>query len=263
MPPSSNLPVLQGHSAAELRDQLEQLVINDLLGPAGGPFEEVDEAQIEERYLVGKLAPRGLVVPQEQSDELAVADDEAVEDGNTDPSTLQGESLYPSAIGLSFTLEPEAGELAVTAHWGWYKREKSEEIRTDKDNPKTVWRRCPMSGRVALKLAEGAIAPMALNPEQPEVVVRGRMRRHTSGLWYVSLFLVNTQTYQKGEGPRGEHWVFQPELVVEAADGRPIFVRQRTTGRGEHLNEARLIEERALAMLYRDEVVLVLRLFHR
>jgi hypothetical protein len=70
----------------------------------------------------------------------------------------------------------------------------------------------------------------------------------------VSLFLVNTQIFQKGEGSRGEHWVFQPELTVEAADGRPIFMRQRLVSRGEHLNEARLIEERALTMLYRDEV---------
>jgi hypothetical protein len=151
-------------------------------------------------------------------------------------------------------LEPEAGELAVSANWGWDKREKSEEIRTEKDNPKTVWCRYPMSGQVDLKLVEGAVTPIPLNPEQPEVVVRGRMRRHSSGLWHGSLFLVNTQAFQKGQGARGEHWVFQPELVVEAVDRRPIFVRQRLASRGEHLSEARLIEERALAMLYRDEV---------
>jgi hypothetical protein len=256
MPLTSNSSILQGRSPAELRNELEQLVVNDLLGPTGGPFEEVDEAQIEERYLVGKLAPRDVVVPQEQSDELAVADDDAGEDGSAEPSTVQGESLYPSAIGLSFTLDAEAHELRITANWGRYKCEKSEDIRTEKDNPKTVWRRYPISGQLDLKLSEGAVAATTLNPQEPDVVVRGRMRRNTHGLWYVSLFLVNNQTYQKGEGLRGEHWVFQPELIVEAVDKRPIFVRRRVASRGEHLSEARLIEERALNMLYRGEVEL-------
>ena len=254
MPPTSSPSVLQGKSPAALRDELEQLVINDLLGPAGGPFEEVDEAQIQERYLVGKLAPRDLAVPQAQSDELAVADHDAPEDGTPEPSTIQGDSLYPSAIGLSFTLDGTASALSVTANWGWYRREKSTEIQTDKGNPRTVWRRYPMSGQVDLKVADGDILATVINQEQPEVVLRGRMRRGPQGLVYCSLFLVNMQTYRKGEGARGEYWILQPELVVESIGRRPVFVRQRLQTNPTHLDEGRLIEERAMGMLYRDEV---------
>jgi hypothetical protein len=248
------LPILQAKSPAALRAELERLVVNDLLGPAGGPFEQVDETQIQERYLVGKLAPRSVAVPQEQSDELAVADDGSGEDGATEPNTLQGDGLYPSAMGLSFTLDGSVAELRVTAHWGWYKREKSEDILTEKGNPKTVWCRTPMSGTVDLSTRAGDLPNTPLNHAQPEVVIRGRMRRSGQGLWHVSLFLVHTQTYRKGEGAKGEPWLFQPELEVEAPDQRPVFVRQRTPRPTTHQDPARLAEEQAMQMLYRDAV---------
>jgi hypothetical protein len=252
---SASVPaVLQAKSPAALRDELERLVVNDLLGPVGGPFEEVDEAQIQDRYLVGKLAPRNEAVQPELSDELAVADGGNGEDGRTEPNTLQGDGLYPSAIGLSFALDESATELRVTAEWGWYKREKSEEILTEKGNPKTVWRRYPMSGQADLAVREGDVPPTAISSEQPEVVVRGRMRRSPQGLWHLSLFLVNTQTYRKGEGSRGEYWLFQPELRVETPDQRAVFVRQRTRKDTAHQDKARLAEERAMEMLHREQV---------
>lgn len=36
MPPTSTPPILTGKSSASLRDELEQLVVNDLLGPRSG-----------------------------------------------------------------------------------------------------------------------------------------------------------------------------------------------------------------------------------
>jgi len=42
----------------QLRDMLEEMAIKDLLGPASGPEEEVDETNVRDRYLVGTLAPR-------------------------------------------------------------------------------------------------------------------------------------------------------------------------------------------------------------
>ncbi|MCF7978996.1 MAG: DISARM system helicase DrmA [Chromatiaceae bacterium] len=245
---------MQTKPPAALRDELETLVINDLLGPAGGPVEEIDESQITDRYLIGKLAPRDQEIPRDQDDELAVADDERAEEGGTEPSTVGGESLYPSSIGLSFTLAVEAKTLAVSAEWGWYKREKSEEILTDKGNPKAVWRRYPMIGRVDVPVREGAVKPLVLNPEQPEVVLRGKMRRTGDGVWLVSLFLVNTQIAGEGGRKKGECWLFQPVLRVASVDAQAIFVRQPLAVPREHLGEAQRIEAQALSMLYRDLV---------
>ena len=66
-------PVLRVPSPRELRAELEQIVVRDLLGPAGGPTEELDERSVRDRYLVGMLAPRGQLLQPEQSDELATA----------------------------------------------------------------------------------------------------------------------------------------------------------------------------------------------
>ena len=40
-----------------LRDEFHQLVVRQLLGPYGGPEEELP-GQVRYRYLVGRLAPR-------------------------------------------------------------------------------------------------------------------------------------------------------------------------------------------------------------
>ena len=73
-------PILAVPSSTALRDALETAVVRDLLGPAGGPEEELDEAP-RERYLLGMLAPRRQVVAQRTLDELAVAGEDAPEDG--------------------------------------------------------------------------------------------------------------------------------------------------------------------------------------
>lgn len=47
---------LQIPPASAIRDELEKLVLTDLHGPAGGPDEDLDEASVSERYLVGMWA---------------------------------------------------------------------------------------------------------------------------------------------------------------------------------------------------------------
>jgi hypothetical protein len=41
----------------KIRDELEQMGLNDLLGPVGGSEEEISEPSVRDRYLVGMLAP--------------------------------------------------------------------------------------------------------------------------------------------------------------------------------------------------------------
>ena len=50
----------------------------DLLGPAGGPEEEVEEGSVRDRYLVGALAPSEQQTTPEEMDELAIPDEGAV-----------------------------------------------------------------------------------------------------------------------------------------------------------------------------------------
>ena len=45
-------------SASALRGELLDIVMVDLLGPAGGPDEEIHERTVRDRYCVGMLAPK-------------------------------------------------------------------------------------------------------------------------------------------------------------------------------------------------------------
>src|SRR5213080_2767783 len=85
----------------QLRPKLSDMVVNDLLGPASGPDEEITERNVHDRYLVGVLAPRTaapLFVPPAapvaagadedededtpaEVDELAVGGDDSTDDG--------------------------------------------------------------------------------------------------------------------------------------------------------------------------------------
>lgn len=50
------------------------MVVNDLLGPAGGPEEELDqrEDRVTGRYVVGMLAPKSSPVEDEEQDSIPV-----------------------------------------------------------------------------------------------------------------------------------------------------------------------------------------------
>ncbi|MGF1674335.1 MAG: helicase, partial [Rivularia sp. (in: cyanobacteria)] len=78
---------LKPPSPYEIRAKLEQAILADLLGPAGGENEEIDESSVRDRYLVGLLAPQRQQVSLEQQDELAVAGSGNTEEGTTESNT--------------------------------------------------------------------------------------------------------------------------------------------------------------------------------
>ncbi len=168
---------------ARIRDELEALFLGEILGPAQGEREEIDQPEpIHHRYLVGKLAPRNDRISEALQDELAVAERSDGEEGVAEPTAPPSDSLFPSAMGLRFTLSGDATELRVSARWDWYKREKSEDVLTEAGNPKTIWRRYPMAGAVSVGVKAGVIEPSEVSEEQPDVVVRGRLRRDGNSL---------------------------------------------------------------------------------
>ncbi len=61
---------------SDLRDELTDMVVRDLLGPAGGPDEELNqfEDHVYQRYLVGMLAPKSSEIAGGELDEEPVFD---------------------------------------------------------------------------------------------------------------------------------------------------------------------------------------------
>jgi hypothetical protein len=113
---------LQTPSPTQLRDALEQAVIRDLLGPAGGAEEEIDEPSVCDRYLVGVLAPRRQAIVPEEFDDLAVAGEGTPEEGSTDIGSPQAPTMFPSSFGMTFSVDGAAQALKIIVHWGRYDR---------------------------------------------------------------------------------------------------------------------------------------------
>jgi len=237
----------------QIRQDLQTLVLNDLLGPAEGPEEEVNENQVSERYLVGMLAPKLQPISADVYEELAISEDGNHEDGQTDTGAPPADSLLPSSFGFTFSVDGQTKALKITAKWGKYVRTASEKLTHPKTgNPQKVWKRTPVENTSGpLELRPGTIQPWIVSPEQPDVFVQGIVRQY-AGDWIVTLFLVNNQRGQ--ERLDDESWLFQPELIVEAADGTAAFVKRTAHHNPQRMDALSYAEERALAMRYRHVV---------
>lgn len=270
-----------------IRELLQLAVMDDLLGPAGGPHEQIIDMGVRDRYLVGKLAPResdrggieGLEGPlameaaEEPLDPKAPGQHEpgaefGTTTGRVEPESdsadeidaASNQSLVPSSLGLTFCVNGEAKQIEVEARWGRYKRSEDHEIFRTRKNKETgteeqtkakVWQRIPCGGTLVLPLAEGMIPHQAPDKTYPEVRVQGSIRgKNANGDRLVTLFLVNAQ--EEPETNRDMAWVFQPEVIVRAAkdaDKRDIFRRRPV------LNPDGMDREReALEMIYRKRV---------
>jgi hypothetical protein len=235
---------LAAPSALELCAELERMVLNDLLGPAGGPEETVEEPSVRGRYLLGLLAPRGQSALPDEQDKLALDGAGSDQDGKPASPLPPTATMLPSSIGLTFSIAEDTSAIQIIARWGRYRRVRVEQG----EEPKSVWQRAQVEGiSDPIPLKPGRFAHWSPDPENEGVYVAGLCRKRDGG-WTITLFLVNAQTEPKIN--KDEAWLFQPELTVRAPDGGPIFIR-RPIPLTLITNEP---EDRTMAMLYRREV---------
>ena len=179
-------------SPMKIREELEQMVLNDLLGPVGGPTEEIVEQSVRDRYLVGMLAPKRQELSPEEFDELPQGGPGTVEEGTTDYTAPTVKTMFPSSFGMTFCLDLDAKEIKVTARWGHYAREHSETLTTPTGDKKLVWKRSQREGVSKPIPVQPGRLKWTPDPEFPEVQVQGIIRKRDT-FWSVTLFLVNGQ----------------------------------------------------------------------
>lgn len=245
-------------SPGEIRDQLAQSLVANLLGPEGGDFEElVTDTAVHEYYLVGMLAPRR---QRPDADNFEGQQDELVVEGSAEPEEVApdvgvppgagstaGWRLFPSSLGMTFGVAGEASEVELRAEWGHYERVR---VETGTEESKRGWRRTPAGGTCALPLVEGSFGPLVPDLTYGEVILRGEIHR-MGDQWVVTAFMVNDQEEQRAR--RDEFWLFQARLSVQDGEGRAVFRRP-------HLNSsagptsAGQEEQRALEMGFRRQV---------
>jgi len=270
---SETYRVFRSATPVEIRRQLEERIIKDLHGPAHGLEEEVDEAHVTDRYLVGVLAPiirnkkasvdadseadndPGIEDQPELQNSLALADKDNPEEGHTDTNVPTTDSMFPSSLGLTFCVKAGTRALEITSEWGCYLRQESEISFTEKGNPRKVWKRHPLKGCLTLDLDRtGKIDQIPLPDQAPSVYLRGQIRRLPDQDWIISLFLVNGQ--QEPSRNKDEAWLFQPQLMVRSADPThsAIFLRKPLEYDTSALDPFIHAENQAMAMLYRNHV---------
>jgi hypothetical protein len=144
----SGIPLIEDETF--VRELLQLAVIDDLLGPANGPHEEIIDMSVRDRYLVGKLAPmetvrggiEGLEGPTSSEDEEEPAQMEVhtgrhepgaefqSTTGSVDPESdssdeidaTNNQSLVPSSFGITFCVDGDVDSVSVHAQWGKYER---------------------------------------------------------------------------------------------------------------------------------------------
>jgi len=245
-------PVLQTiPSPMKIREELERMVLKDLLGPVGGPEEEIAEQSVRDRYLVGMLTPKRQERSPEEFDELPQGGSGPVEDGAAESTSPANKTMFPSSFGMTFCVRLDAQALQIKARWGHYYRDRRATLATPSGDKKLVWKRSQreaVSEPIPLTVGRLNWTPDA---EFPQVQVQGLVRKREH-VWSVTLFLVNGQAEPKKL--RDAAWLFQPELIVEAPDHSPVFqshAHQKDPGKADPVTFA---EEQEMAMLYRHQV---------
>jgi hypothetical protein len=241
-----------------VRDELTEIVLKDLLGPAGGPDEELSqhENRVRERYLVGMLAPKSTRVAAEEIDDLGTSETDDPEVGPTDSATPPTDTFFPNSIGISFVVDSDARAILLKTEWGRYRRQKSAIQKRRDGADANIWKRTPMVGDpVTLPLQNGSFGPIQPRPDNDHyVVLQGKMRQTANG-WVVTIFFINTQ--DEPEKKKDEAWVFQPKMkVLDAADpARPIFVQRRNWKQDlAKMDPLTREETETLEMLYRHRL---------
>jgi hypothetical protein len=164
------IPLIEDHSY--IRELLQLAVMDDLLGPAGGPHEQIIDMGVRDRYLVGKLAPMETVrggieglegplvneeaeIPEESSPDRdkdaprKLSHEPGAEfnsaSGKVDPeadasdeiNAASNQSLVPSSFGITFCVDGNVESIEVEARWGRYVRDYDQEIFKTKKNKKS------------------------------------------------------------------------------------------------------------------------------
>lgn len=245
------LPVLKGGSVEEqdyVRKLLRLAVIDDLLGPANGPDEEIVGTSVRDRYLVGKLAPMGTAPDAAETDTFSELERPDSEERDEEVDTSTNQSLVPSSMGFTFCVDGELESVQLFANWGRYERIQSEGEDEETGKSPRCWKRIPSGGSAVVSLKKRTIEPIRIDADCPSVVVQGSVSAPLeNGYRLVTLFLVNTQTMP--EQNQDQAWIFQPELIVRDMEGRAVF-RRRPILRTDESDE----EREALEMIYRDRV---------
>lgn len=223
-----------------VRENLTDILTRELLGPANGRDEVIDDSP-DAVYLIGKIAPYRLTgvepaaavvdeappvdvaeaatgqgVPVEGTDESVAADDDSTED-----APQQRGVMAPASMGLRFQVPYGLASVTVAASWGVYQPTAGEEP-TPEGRRRRRYQRTLVERDVELRLAELAEGATAEYRLEGKVVLRVDRYDDTA----LDRVLVEVALCNDQEAPLRipvNAWLFQTRLEVSAG-GEAVFL---------------------------------------
>ncbi|MFQ3661341.1 MAG: DISARM system helicase DrmA [Chloroflexaceae bacterium] len=198
---------------SELRDRLIAELRRDLVGPHA-PDEEISDRPTVQ-YLTGILYPPGKAAEDSEEDEhLGVGGDEAGDESES--HIIFSQTIYPSAIGLSFAVDGSVSELEVHVAYGIYQRSASASG--------VNWKRQQITRSVIITLISsgseilehGATLEWSVRPFRDTITV--------------TISLVNRNTCPPGHRADDDLCLFQPSIRVTTEAGRHPFLHRVPPG---------------------------------
>ncbi len=214
-----------------MRDVLVSDLVESLLGPRGGPEEEM-KGNPRTEYITGILSPVGSHTPEDESgivdselnaDSGSFAEDSS--DMGTNMTTLLSPVLdpksTPSTMGMSFYVKFETAPLLdICATWAryvkiggrWKRRPRRTILRMDENNTSPMW--IGADGNMCKK--EDAEISIHLDIKRDEC--------HAS----VSVYLVNrVRVDGSHERTSPNHHIFQPQLRAVCSEGTSLIPKSQ------------------------------------
>lgn len=239
------------------RQFLIEALQDELLGPEGGPNETLSQKPTF-RYLLGRLAPAGTRVGQDEDEGLGDVGGDSEDDNDAEIASPISMAMNPSSIGVSFVVEPNCDQIEVEFTWGDYREiagsghveqgdldldlaiEYDEEVvgsdNPDDDakvmgrnpQPQAQYQRVPIStGPMSIELTAEGVQKQIVNSihgDSTDVQLWCATRWLPDGRKTVSVFLVNCRPVPpEGAQIPEESWIFQPKIAIRSGIGAPIF----------------------------------------
>lgn len=257
--------------AASVRERLYGFLSADLVGPAHGPDEILEEPP-RIRYLAGVLFPQeslrnesaaagGVEDTDDETptevDEFEEFDDQATEveeeaeavstgdesEASYDDTLTLANSYRPSAMGLSFFVRSATETLIVAFTAAVY---ESQTLKDEKGFNQTRFeRRALQMADLQIDMAEEALFAKGVRRElSPGLWVKGIFRRRSNGQVLVTISMFNSAK----EHDKNANTFYQCGFSVSSVQSdEEVFVEYQSAAK-----EFRDDEEAGLAMLYRD-----------
>ena len=226
-------------SSLEVRERLVHALNLDLVGPWAGHPQEKERLpgwiRPSSWYLTGFLIPSGTAPEQRSSEDEDDELDETPEpegglaEESTEERRAAKRAFFPSSIGLSFLISPDADSLDATVRWGDY-----ELLAPDPEAGESLsaWQRIPRAETVQVVASGTADYPVPdSNGLELHVVERPINTQNIpdmpAGTRSVSVFLVNRRRPLSSSN-RDLAYAFQAE--IEVCGERPFVPRFDLTG---------------------------------